>query len=267
MGKLDGKVAFITGAARGQGRAAALAMAAEGADIACYDICDNLENVQYDLSSKDDMDKTVADITALGRKALAFYGDVRNFSEIKAAVDETIKSLGKIDIFVNNAGIAGLGASQELPEEEWDTMLDINLKGVWLGCKAVLPHMIENQRGNIISYASVAGVKGLPFAIHYTCAKWGVIALTKTLAQEMAPYKIRVNSISPGTCDTGMVAGLADIMGMDHEEASDELSSGHLICKIIPPEATAAAATWLASDDSQYVTGHNLLVDGGWSST
>lgn len=267
MGKLDGKVAFITGAARGQGRAAALAMAREGADIACFDVCQNLDNVDYDLSSKEDMEKTVAEITALGRKALAFYGDTRNFDELKAAVDETIEKLGQIDIMVNDAGIAGLGAAHELTEEAWDTILDINLKGVWLGCKAVIPHMIGRQSGNIISYSSVAGVKGLPFAIHYTCAKWGVIALTKTLAQELAPYKIRVNSISPGTCDTGMVAGLAEIMGLDYAEAADELSSGHIISKIIPPEATAAAALWLASEDSQYVTGHNLLVDSGWSST
>lgn len=267
MGKLDGKVAFITGAARGQGRAAALALAKAGADIACFDVCRNLENIHYDLATRDDLEQTVADIQALGRKALALTGDVRKFGDIKVAVEETIGSLGQIDILVNNAGIAGLGAAHELPEEEWDAMLDINLKGVWLGCKAVIPHMIARQSGSIISYASVAGVKGLPFAIHYTCAKWGVIALTKTLAQELAPYKIRVNCIGPGTCDTGMVAGLAEIMGMDHAEASDELSSGHLICKIIPPEATAAAALWLASDDSKYVTGHNLMVDGGWSAT
>lgn len=267
MGKLDGKVAFITGAARGQGRAAALALAKEGADIACFDVCENLENVLYDLSSRDDLDQTVTDIQALGRKALALIGDVRSLDQLKAAVNETISSLGKIDILINDAGIAGLGAAHELPEEEWDTMLDINLKGVWLSCKAVIPHMIGRKSGSIISYSSVAGVKGLPFAIHYSCAKWGVIALTKTLAQELAPYKIRVNSIGPGTCDTGMVAGLAEIMGMDPAEASDELSSGHLICKIIPPEATAAAALWLASEDSGYVTGHNLMVDGGWSAT
>lgn len=267
MGKLDGKVAFITGAARGQGRAAALAMAAEGADIACFDVCKNLDYPYYDLASKEDLEKTVAEITAMGRKALALYGDVRNFAEIKAAVDETVSTLGTIDILVNNAGIAGLGAAHELKEEEWDAMLDINLKGVWLCCKAVIPHMIGKQGGTIISYSSVAGVKGLPFAIHYTCAKWGVIGLTKTLAQELAPYKIRVNSISPGTCDTGMVVGLAEEMGMEHEEAAKELTSGHLICQLIPPEATAAAALWLASEDSRYVTGHNLLVDGGWSST
>lgn len=267
MGKLDGKVVFITGAARGQGRAAALAMAREGADIACFDVCHNLDNVDYDLASKDDMEKTVADITGLGRKALALYGDTRNYEELKAAVDETISQLGQIDVMVNNAGIAGLGAAHELTEEAWDAMLDINLKGVWLGCKAVLPHMIKRQSGNIISYASVAGVKGLPYAVHYSCAKWGVIALTKTLAQELAPYKIRVNCIGPGTCDTGMVEGLAEIMGMDHAEASDELSSGHIISKIIPPEATAAAALWLASDDARYVTGHTLMVDSGWSAT
>ncbi len=267
MGKLDGKVAFISGAARGQGRAAALAMAREGADIACFDVCQNLEFVEYDLSSKEDLAKTVADIEVLGRKALSFLGDVRNFDGIKAAVDETIKVLGKIDILVNDAGIAGLGAAHELPEEAWDTMLDINLKGVWLCSKAVIPHMMANKSGNIISYASVAGVKGLPFAIHYTCAKWGVIGLTKTLAQELAQSKIRVNCISPGTCDTGMVAGLAEIMGMDHGEAASELSSGHIISGIIPPEATANAAVYLASDDAKYVTGLNLLVDSGWSST
>lgn len=265
MGKLDGKVVFITGAARGQGRAAALAMAREGADIACYDVCKNLDYPNYDLATRKDMANTVSEIEALGRKALPLYGDVRNFNEIKAAVDETIQVLGKVDILVNDAGVAGLGAAHELSEEEWDGMLDINLKGVWLCCKAVIPHMINNKSGNIISYSSVAGVKGLPYAVHYSCAKWGVIALTKTLAQELAPNKIRVNSISPGTCDTGMIVGLGEIMGAELEDAKAELSSGHLICGIIPPEATANAALWLASDDSKYVTGHNLLVDGGWS--
>ena len=150
MGKLDGKVAFITGAARGQGRATALAMATEGANIACFDICRNLSYPSYDLAGVEDMERTVAEIKALGREALAFYGDVRSFAEIKAAVDETIETLGGIDIVVNNAGIAGIAPSHELTEEDWDTMLDINLKGVWHGCKAVIPHD-RKQSGRIIT--------------------------------------------------------------------------------------------------------------------
>ena len=266
MGKLDGKVAFITGAARGQGRATALAMATEGANIACFDICRNLSYPSYDLAGVEDMERTVAEIKALGREALAFYGDVRSFAEIKAAVDETIETLGGIDIVVNNAGIAGIAPSHELTEEEWDTMLDINLKGVWHGCKAVIPHMIRKQSGRIISTSSVNGVKGLPYSLHYSCAM-GVVGLTKTLAQELAPYNIIVNCISPGTCDTQMVAGLAREAGLEYAEAARQFSSGHLIAGLVPPEAVAAAVLWLASEDSRFVTGHNLMVDAGWSCT
>ncbi len=267
MGKLEGKVAFITGSARGQGRAAAITMAREGADIACFDVCSNLDYPYYDLATKEDMKNTVSEIQSLGRKTLSLFGDTRKFNEVNAAVKETIETFGKIDILVNNAGIAGLGAAHELTDQEWDFMLDINLKGYWVCCKAVIPHMIAQKSGKIINYASVAGVKGLPFAVHYTCAKWGVIGLTKTLAQELAPYSINVNSISPGTADTPMTEGLAKEMGMEYEEAADELTSGHLLCKLIPPEATANAALWLASDDSGLCTGLNLLVDGGWAST
>lgn len=267
MGKLDGKVAFITGAARGQGRAVALAMAGEGASIACFDICKNLSYPSYDLARVEDMEKTVAEIQALGQKALVFYGDVRSFEQIKAAVEETIGTFGNIGIMVNNAGIAGIGASHELTEEEWDAMLDINLKGVWHGCKAVIPHMIQKQGGRIISTSSVNGVKGLPYSLHYSCAKWGVVGLTKTLAQELAPYNIIVNCISPGTCDTHMVVGLAREAGLEYAEAARQFSSGHLIAGLVPPEAVAAATLWLATEDSKYVTGHNLMVDAGWSCT
>lgn len=267
MGKLDGKVAFITGAARGQGRATALAMAREGADIACFDVCRDLPYPTYKLAGREDMDVTVAEVKALGRQVLAFYGDVRNYCDVKQAIDATAAAWGKIDILVNNAGIAGIGAVHELKDEEWDTMLDINLKGVWHGCKAVVPHMMNNDGGRIVSTSSVNGVKGLPYSVHYTCAKWGVVGLTKTLAQELAPYKIHVNCVSPGTCNTGMVAGLAQEVGMEFEEAAEKFSSGHLICKLIPPEAVAAATLWLCTDDAWHITGHNLLVDGGWAST
>lgn len=265
MGKLDGKVVFITGAARGQGRATALAMAGEGADIACFDICKNLTYPSYELASKEDMEKTLAELKASGARAVALYGDVRRFEDIKNAVDEAVRALGKIDVMINNAGIAGISAAHELKEEEWDVMLDINLKGVWHGCKAVIPHMISSQGGKIISTSSVNGVKGLPYSVHYSCAKWGVVGLTKTLAQELAPYNIHVNCISPGTVETSIVAGLAREVGLEYEEAARQFSSGHLICGLIPPEAVAAAALWLASDDARYVTGHNLMVDGGWS--
>jgi len=267
MGKLDGKIAFITGAARGQGRATALAMAREGADIACFDICQNLSYPNYNLASQADMDVTLAEIRCLGRLALPFYGDVRHYDELKYAVDKTVATWDKIDILVNNAAIAGIGAVQELKENEWDTMLDINLKGVWHGCKAVVPHMINNDGGRIVSTSSVNGVKGLPYSVHYTCAKWGVVGMTKTLAQELAPYKIHVNCVSPGTCNTSMVTGLAQEVGIEFEEATEKFSSGHLICKLIPPEAVAAATLWLCTDDAWYITGHNLLVDGGWAST
>lgn len=267
MSKLEDKVAFITGAARGQGKATALAMAKEGANIACFDICENLSYPNYNLANPEDMDSTIKEIKSLGRQVLHFKGDVRNYSEIKNAVDQTAAAWGKIDILVNNAGIAGIGAAHELKEEEWDAMLDINLKGVWHGCKAVIPHMINNGGGRIVSTSSVNGVKGLPYSVHYTCAKWGVVGLTKTLAQELAPQRIHVNCVSPGTCNTEMVAGLAQEVGLEFEEAAEQFSSGHLICKLIPPEAIAAATLWLCTDDAKFITGHNLLVDGGWAST
>ncbi len=178
MGKLEGKVAFITGAARGQGRAHAVIMAREGADIAALDICHDLPYPRYPLATAEDLEETVRQVEALGRRALPLRVDVRSGPDMQAAVATTIETLGRIDILVCNAGIADMALTWDITEDWWDMMLDVNLKGYWLAVKYVVPQMLAQQSGGrIIMTSSVAGLRGEPGMAHYCASKWGVVGL------------------------------------------------------------------------------------------
>ena len=179
MGKLDGKVAFITGAARGQGRAHAVTMGREGADIAALDICRDLPYPRYSLASADDLGETVRQVTELGRRVLGIEADVRSSRDMEAAVKKTVEVLGHIDILVCNAGIADMALT-------WDIMLDVNLKGCWLAVKYVVPQMLaQNTGGRILMTSSVAGLRGEPGMAHYCASKWGIVGLAKCLDLEV----------------------------------------------------------------------------------
>ncbi len=265
MGKLNGKVAFITGGARGQGRAHAVTMAREGADIAVLDICRNLSYPRYPLATKADLDETVKQVKALGRKALGIVADVRSASEMEAAVKQTVKEFGHIDILVCNAGICDMGATWDLTEEWWDMVLDINLKGYWLAVKYVVPQMLSQKTGGrIIMTSSTAGLKGMAGLAHYSASKWGVIGLAKTVALEVAQFGITVNTIHPTGVDTPMVTGLAEIAGLTKEQMVAASATNVLPVAMVDAQDIANAALWLASDDARYVTGLELKVDAGF---
>jgi len=262
--KLEGKVAIVTGGARGQGRSHCLSLAREGADIVACDICKDLP-VDWPLGKRGELDETVNQVKALGRRAIDLIADISKADEVRAVVDKTIDEFGKVDILVNNAAVDFLyGPCHKVTEEDWDIMLDVNLKGTWLCCKYVIPHMIKQKSGKIINISSVCGLMGMENVVPYTCSKHGVIGLTRALAAELAPYKINVNAICPGAVDTPMLSASAKIIGITPEEAQKMWGESTLLGELWQPQDISNAVVWLASEDSRYLTGHSLPADGGW---
>ncbi len=265
MGKLTGKVALITGAARGQGRAHAITMAREGAKIAALDICHNLPYPRYSLANEADLDETIAQVEAHDQPTLKLMADVRLLNEVEAAVQETLATFGHIDILVCNAGVCDMANTWDITEEWWDIMVDINLKGCWTAIKAVVPSMIaRNQGGRIILTSSVAGLKGMAGLGHYAAAKWGVVGLAKTLALEVAQYSITVNTLHPTNVDTPLISGMAEAADIPLADFKAAIGPNNLLpVPLVEAQDLANAALWLASDDARYVTGQELKIDAG----
>ena len=263
MSELSGRVAFVTGAAHGQGRATALALAKAGASIAAYDVARPLEYPGYGMGTSADLESLAAEIQAAGGACLAFAGDVRDDGAVTRAVDATVERFGRIDILFNNAGICAYGFAHELSEEEWDAMIDINLKGAWLVARRVIPVMIRQRSGVIVNNSSVAGLRGMRRLSHYAASKWGLTGLTKSWAIELAPHGVRVNSIHPTGVNTPMNDGLAWLEGKTPEQIA-EASAGNLLpVPWIEPEDVAEAVLYLVSDRARYVTGTQLVLDAG----
>ncbi|NTU77909.1 MAG: mycofactocin-coupled SDR family oxidoreductase [Chloroflexales bacterium] len=263
MAEFADKVAFITGAAHGQGRAVALALAQQGADIAALDVARQLDYPGYRLAEADELRTLQAEVEGLGRRALVFAADVRDEAAVAAAVRQTAAELGRIDILFNNAGIAAYGLAHELSEAQWDAVLDINLKGAWLVAKHVIPLLIAQQGGVIINNSSVAGLRGFGRMSHYTASKWGLTGLTKAWAIELAPYGVRVNSIHPTGVNTPMNDGLAALEGTT-PEAIAERSAGNLLpVPWVEPADVVEAVLFLASERARFVTGTQLVIDAG----
>jgi SDR family mycofactocin-dependent oxidoreductase len=263
MGEFAGRVAFITGAAHGQGRATALALAGEGARIAAFDLARPLSYPGYTMGSPSELDSLAAACAELGSECLGFSGDVRDDTAITAAVDATVSLFGRIDILFNNAGICAYGLAHELTEDAWDTMLDINLKGAWLVARRVIPIMMRQRSGVIINNSSIAGLRGMGRLSHYSASKWGLTGLTKSWAIELAPYGIRVNSIHPTGVNTPMNDGLAALEGLTPKEIAERSAGNLLPVPWIEPEDVANAVLYLASDRARYVTGAPLVIDAG----
>ncbi len=260
---LEGKCAFITGAAHGQGRATAIAFAKEGAHIAGFDIAQTLSYPGYGLGSENDLNSLKQECESFGVKCLVFTGDVRNDEDIAGAVSETLSFFKRIDVLFNNAGICAYGSAHELTEIEWDTMLDINLKGAWLVARRIIPIMIQQQSGVIINNSSIAGLRGMNRLSHYAASKWGLTGLTKSWAIELAPHNIRVVSVHPTGVNTPMNDGLAELEGLTPQEVA-ERSAGNLInVPWIEAEDVANAVVFLASDKSRFVTGSQFVLDAG----
>lgn len=260
---LKGRVAFITGAAHGQGRATAIALAKEGVHIAAFDIARTLTYPGYKLGSESELQSLIKECESAGAKCLAFTGDVRVDDDIAKAVTKTLDQFKRIDILFNNAGICAYGAAHELKEEEWDSMLDINLKGAWLVARRIIPGMIKQKSGVIINNSSIAGLRGMNRLSHYAASKWGLTGLTKSWAIELAPHNIRVVSIHPTGVNTPMNDGLAALEGLTPKEVG-ERSAGNLInVPWVEPEDVANAVVFLASDKSRFVTGSQFVLDAG----
>jgi SDR family mycofactocin-dependent oxidoreductase len=274
MGKLEGKVAFITGAARGQGRSHAVRLAQEGADIIAVDLLGTVATVGYPLATQEDMDETVRQVEALDRRIVASKADVRDGAALKAAVDDGVAQLGRLDIVLANAGIASFAPVDEMTDEIWDDMIDINLTGVFKTVRAAVPHLkARGNGGAIVLTSSTAGIKGLANLAHYVAAKHGVVGLVKTLANELAPHMIRVNSVHPTSVDTTMIHNEQTYAAFRPDKAPSEVtrddvgeafqSLNALPIQWVEPVDISNAILWLVSDDARYVTGVQLPIDAG----
>lgn len=272
--RVEGKVALVTGAARGIGRSTATRLAEEGADIIALDLCKSTTGF-YKGSTEDDLARTVEEVEALGRHIVAETVDVRDFDALKAAVDRGVEALGRLDIV---SATAGMGAtpylSHELPEKLWQDMIDVNLTGVWHTTKAAIPHMIAGARGgSIIIMSSVAGVRAFATVGQYVAAKHGLVGLMRTLALELGPHNIRVNSVHPSQVNTDLIqnAPTYRVFRPDLEAPTKddfrEASQKTLVLPIpwIEPIDVSNAVLFLASDEARYITGHTLAVDAGQS--
>jgi (+)-trans-carveol dehydrogenase len=271
-GRLQNKVAFITGAARGQGRSHAIRLAQEGADIIAVDICDQVDSVPYDLARPDDLAQTVAEVEALDRRIVATQADVRDLAALTKAVNDGVAQLGRLDIVSANAGIVSYGTLDDITEQTWQDMIDINLTGVWRTVRASLPHIRAGGRGgSIILTSSTAGLMAYPGIGHYTAAKHGVVGLMRTLALELAPEMIRVNSVHPTSVNTDMVNNEATyklfVPGVENPttEQFAEVSTQMQALPIpwVEPVDISNALLFLASDEGRYITGVALPVDAG----
>jgi SDR family mycofactocin-dependent oxidoreductase len=263
-GRVAGKVAFITGAARGQGRSHAIRLAEEGADIIAVDICEDIASVGYGLATEADLAETVKAVEALDRRIFARKADVRDASALKAAVDAGVAELGKLDIVSANAGICTVQTWDEVTPAVWQDTLDTNLTGVWNTMVVAAPHLIANGGGSIICTSSTAGIKGLPFLAPYVAAKHGVVGIARSMANELAKHKIRVNTVHPTGVQTPMMAGLGGldpILGKDPQLGPIFMNTFPV--EIVEPVDISNAVLFLASDEARYVTGLEFTVDAG----
>ncbi|MDT5008250.1 MAG: hypothetical protein QOJ24_5426 [Mycobacterium sp.] len=272
-GRVEGKVAFITGAARGQGRAHAVRMAQEGADIIAVDICKQIDSVQIPLSTPEDLAETADLVKGHNRQIYTAEVDTRDFDALKAAVDAGVEQFGRLDIIVANAGIGNGGATLDKTSEgDWTDMIDVNLGGVWKTVKAGVPHILAGGRGgSIILTSSVGGLKAYPHTGHYVAAKHGVVGLMRTFAVELGAQNIRVNSVHPTNVNTPlfMNEGTMKLFRPDLENPGpDDMKVVGQMMHTLPigwvePEDVANAVLFLASDEARYVTGVTLPIDGG----
>jgi SDR family mycofactocin-dependent oxidoreductase len=262
--RLEGKVAFITGAARGQGRAHAVRMASEGADIIAVDNCETAASVTYPGPTEEDLAETVRLVEAQDRRIIARRADIRDFDGLSAVVKEGVAEFGRLDVVVANAGICSASLSWEIPVETWRETIDTNLTGTFFTVKATVPTMIEQGTGgSIIITSSVAGLRGLPFLGHYAASKHGVVGLAKTMANELGQHNIRVNTVHPHGVATGMAPTEMFELAQQYATTLGPMFMGALPDPISQPEDIANAVAWLASDEARHVTGIQLPVDLG----
>jgi len=272
MGKLEGKVAFITGAARGQGRNHAVRLAQEGTDIIAVDVARQVETVPYPTATAEELQETVRLVQALDRRIVAAEADVRDLAALTKVVNDGVAQLGRLDIVLANAGISTWFPTLEMDEQTWSTMIDINLTGVWKTIRAAVPHIVAGGRGgSVVITSSTTALKAYPNIAHYSAAKAGLIGLMKVLALELAPQNIRVNTLHPTTVATGMVLNeptyrlfrpdLEHPTRADFEEAARTMNNMPIAA--LESDDISNAVLYLVSDDGRYVTGTTHVVDAG----
>ena len=265
-GRVAGKVALITGAARGQGRSHAVRLAAEGADIVAVDVCAPVADISYATATPADLDETARLVEAAGGRVVTRIVDVRDSAGLAAAVTGGVEELGRLDIAVANAGVCSIQRWDEVTPALWDTVVGINLTGVWNTCTAAIPHLLAAGGGSMILVSSTAGLKGQPFLTPYVASKHGMVGIMRSLANELAARHIRVNSLHPTGVDTPMLNGMTGLT--ERIEASPDVGSlflNSLPVDLVRPEDISDAVLFLASDEARYVTGLTMTVDAGAS--
>jgi SDR family mycofactocin-dependent oxidoreductase len=270
MGKLEGKVAFITGAARGQGRSHAIRLAQEGADIIAIDICKQIDSVAYPMSTPGDLAETAKQVEALDRRIFTAQADVRDEAQLKQAFDQGTAEIGPVDIVLANAGIAPMGLPEREPHQAWQDVIDVNLTGVFNTVETAIPSMIERgQGGAIVLTSSTAGITGIGGptrgGLGYTASKHGVVGLMRSYANTLAQHRIRVNSVHPTGVNTPMVVNevMQEFLAQD-PQMSNAMANA-LPVDLVEPVDISNAIVWLVSDDARYVTGVTLPVDAGFT--
>src|ERR1700691_2765783 len=268
MGKLDGKVAFITGAARGQGRRHALRLAQEGADIIAIDIAAQIDTVPYPMATPEDLAETAKQVEALDRRIFTAQADVRDEAALKKAFDEGTSQLGPVDIVLANAGIAPMSAHET--HDAWQDVVDVNLTGVFNTVETAIPSMIERGKGGaIVLTSSTAGINGIGGptrgGLGYAAAQHGVVGLMRSYANNLAPHSIRVNSVHPTGVRTPMVVNDAMAEFLAQDPIMSNAMANALPVDMVEPVDISNAIVWLVSDDARYVTGVTLPVDAGFT--
>lgn len=272
-GRLTGKVAIVTGAARGLGRSISLALAAEGADVVAADLASNTTTTtSYAMGSMDDLNETATMIQQKGRQGKAVRADVTRDADCRQLAEATIDSFGRVDILVSNAGIFSMGLAWELSEEQWDRVLAVNLKGAWLVTRHVVPHMLRQRSGKVVFTASTNGLKADTHFSHYCAAKHGLIGYMKALAIESGPYNINVNAVCPTNMETigGRPDELHAIFARSADASAEDFARLTGEQNLFPdrgllsPDDVARSVVFLVSEDARHLTGHALPVDAGW---
>ena len=273
MGSVEQRVALVTGAARGQGRAHALALAAEGADVIITDVCADIDTIPYALGTSEELAETAAMVEATGRRCLALTADTRDSAVMAEVVAAGLDAFGKIDICVANAGVTGYGKFHELDDDTWNDMIDVDLTGTFKTIRAVLPHMLERRYGRVIATSSMAGRMGNANLAHYVAAKWGVIGMVKSLAMEVANKGITVNAIAPAAVDTPMLHNEAmyrlfcpDLDTPTREDVTPRYQAmNRLGVAWMDPAEVSRAVLFVAADAAGSMTGQVIEVSLGSS--
>jgi len=262
-----GEVVVITGGARGMGRSHALAFAAAGADVVIADICESIPTVPYQLPTEEDLSSVAEEVRSHGGRCLAVRTDIRSSDQVANMIDRAVSEFGKVDILVNNAGIENGALLSEMTEQEWDDMLNIQLKGTFLCARAIVQRMIDARKGRIINIGSVASITAMPRHTHYAAAKHGAYGFTKALALEVGRHNVTVNLVCPTAIDTPMVKGMEATADSDWLRQLGEMTGPMSIMGdggLLSPQEITNAVLWLASDAANFVTGSAIMVDAGF---